>query len=407
GYWLGCLCLFHFVRRRTTAVYGFLAIAFALSSSFAYRYAFEARPYALMFGFGALALVCWQWATENRRRPAAIAGMALAVMAGVYSHYYAILLVCPIAVGEFVRLLRLRRIDWPVWLALLPSVVPLASAELGTNLARYGANFWSAPRPSFFFVFYERMLQSLLLPGAFLLVVLALYYALGIGTRQDAKPTTPAPPLHEVAAVTALAGLPFFGYAVAVLVTNALVPRYVMPAILGLAVLYSWLAYFGPRSRAVGVIALLVLAGATGMNRLLELRSMARERAQAPGLALPEAAVSEPGPIVIENPLFFFEASHRSPYRSRLFYLVDPKSAPRYSSTHLDPGLPLLKRIAEVNVEDFDTFIAKHRRFTVYRKGDASYGEGWILDHLLASGARLELKERKGSDRVFLAVLPD
>ncbi len=406
GYWLGCLCLFRFVRRRTAALYGFLAIAFALSSSFAYRYAFEARPYALVFGFGALALVCWQSAAENRRRPAALAGLALALLAGVYSHYYAILLVCPIAAGEVVRAFRSRHIDWPLWLALLPCFVPLAFAELGTNLARYGATFWSAPRPSFFIVFYERMLQSLLLPAALLLVILALYYALRIENRQRTN-LAQSPPTYEVTAVVALAGLPCFGYAVAVMVTNALVPRYVIAAILGLAILYSWLAFFGPRGKVAGVAALVVLAGATGMNRVLELRSMARERAQAPGLALPDAAVREPGPIVVENPLFFFEASYRSPYRSRLFYLVDPKSAGRYSSTYLDPGLPLLKGIASVNVELFDAFAAKHRRFTVYQRNDVSYGDGWILQHLLAYGARLELKELKGSDRVFVAVLPD
>jgi hypothetical protein len=60
-----------------------------------------------------------------------------------------------------------------------------------------------------------------------------------------------------------------------------------------------------------------------------------------------------------------------------------------------------------LNVELFDAFTAKHRSFTVYERDDDTYGFGWVLRHLLERGARLELKELKGSDRVYVAVLPD
>ena len=44
GFWLMCVCLFLFVRRRCAAIYAFLAVLLAVRS-LAYAYAYEARPY--------------------------------------------------------------------------------------------------------------------------------------------------------------------------------------------------------------------------------------------------------------------------------------------------------------------------------------------------------------------------
>src|ERR1017187_2720902 len=64
GFLAASLCLFHFIRRRTNALYGLVGML-ACGITGAYPFAYEARPYGLVLGFCGLALVCWQAATEN------------------------------------------------------------------------------------------------------------------------------------------------------------------------------------------------------------------------------------------------------------------------------------------------------------------------------------------------------
>ncbi len=67
GFWVMLASLYVFVARRSSSLAGLCAAAFPLVT-IAYSYAFEARPYGLLLGFGALALVSWQSVTLNRRR---------------------------------------------------------------------------------------------------------------------------------------------------------------------------------------------------------------------------------------------------------------------------------------------------------------------------------------------------
>src|SRR5688572_19176132 len=62
GFWLMGICLYTFVARRTSAIYGAVAMAFPLITG-AFDYAHEGRGYALALGFTALALVSWQAAS--------------------------------------------------------------------------------------------------------------------------------------------------------------------------------------------------------------------------------------------------------------------------------------------------------------------------------------------------------
>ena len=68
GFWVMRACLYVFVARRTSTVVRARAPRRFRSSRRRTTYAFEARPYGLVLGFGALALVCWQSVTLSRRR---------------------------------------------------------------------------------------------------------------------------------------------------------------------------------------------------------------------------------------------------------------------------------------------------------------------------------------------------
>src|SRR3972149_1994188 len=98
GFWVMSLCLFQFVSKRSSAIYGFVAMLFPLVT-IAYSYAYEARPYGLVLAFSGLPLLCWQSAAEGRYRKLSLIGLALSLAAAVSSHYYAVLLFLPLAVG--------------------------------------------------------------------------------------------------------------------------------------------------------------------------------------------------------------------------------------------------------------------------------------------------------------------
>jgi hypothetical protein len=77
-------------------------------------------------GCAAIAALAWQRAT-TRTRTGAPVGLALALGVAVSVHYYAALLVVPLAVAEGTRTVTVRRVNPSVWLALLAGMAPLAA----------------------------------------------------------------------------------------------------------------------------------------------------------------------------------------------------------------------------------------------------------------------------------------
>src|SRR5262249_59636705 len=89
------LCLFRFVWKRSSALYGFAAMLFPLVTA-AYDYGYEARPYGVVLGFSGLSLVFWQSATDGHYRKISLVALGLALAAAVLTHYYPLFLFCPL-----------------------------------------------------------------------------------------------------------------------------------------------------------------------------------------------------------------------------------------------------------------------------------------------------------------------
>jgi hypothetical protein len=120
GFLLMQVCLFFFVRNMAGERAGLLAAAFPALTATLY-YSIEGRPYGLMLGLYALALLSWQAATReagNRHRGWALAGLTAAIAATINAHYFGILLLVPVCAAEGFRTLQRRRIDWPVVVAI-------------------------------------------------------------------------------------------------------------------------------------------------------------------------------------------------------------------------------------------------------------------------------------------------
>jgi hypothetical protein len=155
GFWLLCICLYEIVRDLTTPAWAAVAMFFPLSTEF-YYYASEARGYGLVSGFAALAVLSWLRLAAHRKRTVYLPLLAVALVSAVASHYYAILIVVPLALGELMRTRFTRKIDWPIWMAFTSAGLPIL-AFLGTirSAQGYSKHFWAIPVWSDAFSFYQ------------------------------------------------------------------------------------------------------------------------------------------------------------------------------------------------------------------------------------------------------------
>jgi 4-amino-4-deoxy-L-arabinose transferase-like glycosyltransferase len=145
AYLVFCLYTYLFVARRTNELHGVIAMVVPTLTAAGY-YASEARAYALVLAFAAVALVCWQASAEGRHRRAAVVGLALALALATSAHYYAVLIVVPLALGEVARSLARRAVDPPVWIAFGFSFLPLAAfIQLIRAAHNYAVDFWGRP----------------------------------------------------------------------------------------------------------------------------------------------------------------------------------------------------------------------------------------------------------------------
>ena len=406
--------LYVFVARRASSLSGVCAAAFPLVT-LAYSYAFEARPYGLLLGFAALALVSWQSATLNRGRSIALVCLGASVAAAVSTHYYGLLIVLPLALGEGVLSLTRRRFDMAVWAALAVSMVPLAlHLPLIRAGAAYSSAFWSPPQWVNVPDFYIDLLTAAIVPIAFILVVGGIYSMVaGRGTEAAGASLTPVLPLHELAAACGFIVIPFVCVVLAKVVTGAFVNRYATPAVIGFAVLAGFgTAVSFSRSAAMRLV---IAVSLTGWFVL----SQAREFIEPTGFSLPvsQAQVNRANewlanqdpelPVVVADPQSFTVLSHygSQEVRSRMVYLADPDLAlKRLGHNSVERGmLDLLRPWFRLNVLEFEPYMAAHARFLVYGDFVRLSFLNWLLPELHARGWRTELLNRGGDNLLLLA----
>ena len=237
GFWVMLAALYVFVARRSSSLSGLCAAAFPLVTN-AYSFAFEARPYGLLLGFGALALVSWQSVTLNRRRPVALVCLAASVAAAVSTQYYGVLVLLPLALGEGVLSLTRRRLDLPVWAALAFSIVPLAlHFPLMRAGAAYSSAFWSRPQWVNVPDFYIDLLTTLSCRRrSFSWSAASTRSSAAIRRRQE-RARRACSRCTKLPRPAGSSSFPFVCVVLAKVATGAFVNRYAIPAVLGFAVL--------------------------------------------------------------------------------------------------------------------------------------------------------------------------
>lgn len=405
GFWIMGLCLFRFVSRRFGPLYGLLAMLVPFFTE-AHWYAYEARPYGLVLGLSGVALVCWQSAADDERRPLSLVGLALSLAALVSSHYFAVFVFVPIALGEIARTLGRRRVDWPIWLCLGAAITPLAFHQpLLRAGSVYAMETFAKAQWKEMFWFYDFLLRPAIAPAMAAVTAVALFHMLPRagrdGVEREDRGTLR---FHETVAALGLVALPLFGVAAGKLVTGVFQARYVLPAVLGVSLMLAVAAAAVNRSRpGVGAALAVTLFAVMAAQTVWASRSFVAP----PSNVLrehPLLAVNGGGdlPIVVGNADAFLTLTHYAPpaLGVRLVYLTDSVEAVRYSGTHHgDQGLLALARWAPgMRLDEYRRFVAGHSEFLLYWAGTE---REWQLTKLVSDGARLEIQAKRGRQMLF------
>ncbi len=356
GFLLFQLCLFFFVRRLAGERAAIVAMAAPICTA-SFRYSLEGRPYGLLLGLYALSLVCWQAATQvgpqpglpggrsSRSRLLPLTGLALSIALAITSHYFGVLILIPVSLGELSRSVIRRRLDWGVLAALglgLASVgliLPFRPALMvyrkhyyitGVNLHDISQGYREL------FVRYTTWPMAMQRITAALLVILALALAAAgwrrfrIRFRQRAEDESVA--VWVALASTAL--LPFFGYLFGRFVTHTMEVRYVIAALIAFAAAFGIVLERRLRSDAFYYAVLgAITAAAVAINGHNILRERAASSALLASLrptpALAAALAAHPGAPLYEQSLGnFFVDSYYTPdpdLRRRITLLYNPE----------------------------------------------------------------------------------
>ncbi len=255
GMFAGLLVTFDCVRRLTDGLRGLLALSLLICTVLP-LYGFEARPYALVFMWSACSL--WLWLHTRRDSKGAALAFGAAVFGSVTAHYYAIFCLIPYVVSA---LLEIRQKGLPLKIiagcagaaAGLALMLPVAGALRGLT-----GSFWA---PATFGRLNEVFVD--LFPHFLVyLSLIAVWISVTAAHRSKEAPAQPMGSSERLAWLFLL--IPYAGFVASRLVTHALVYRYFIGMLPGVAVGFSclmWRRYRHSTIASAGVLCILAGSG--------------------------------------------------------------------------------------------------------------------------------------------------
>ncbi|WP_158942194.1 glycosyltransferase family 39 protein [Granulicella sp. S190] len=270
GYLLMQLCLFYFVRRIANERAAIFALAFPALTATLF-YAAEGRPYGLLLGLYALAMLSWQTATRRpSQRTASLIVLAAAIALTLNTHYFGILLLPPVCAAELFRTIQRRKLDLPVLAVIVAGMASIvcalpfqkAAGEFRRNYYNAGEVGYHAITQAYRSLFVDYTHASLTLQH-FAAIGLVLFAAILLfGTILQLRSKDIQLPEAELVLLIVLAALPFFGFLLARFVTHTIEVRYVLGAIVALTALLAiaLLPLLRSRSTAAPILSALALA---------------------------------------------------------------------------------------------------------------------------------------------------
>ena len=412
-----CLCLAAIVWRYAPPIYA--AAAFFVPFATTLRgTASLARPYAPLLGFSALALFCWDSiaAGDPKRRWLWRVAFTLSFAMALSAHFYGILLLLPLGLGELGKWIYRKRPGVATWACILLALIPyglwspilLSAARLYMKHYAYKADF------STLYGFFGDMAISLPWACAILLLALAAAWTGASGWERERAGRTPLTAQHRIMLLVS-AGfllLPFCGYLGGVLVTGYFAPQYYMPAmfglILGIPLVLPALSL--PRELVglclfVAMAANGALVGARGVSGFL------RKEQLYPSLAEIRKLIPDAHPdIVIAAPLHFlplYEANKDYPENDFLYLFDRPKELAAYGTDTSDITSTILVGRTQARLAPFEPYIAAHHHFFMLYIGEGRGAQEWQFPYLLKNlHARLTWLGKTGMFDLYQVDLP-
>ena len=401
GFLVATSVIFVMVRRRTNVA---VAVAAAMSLAFteAWRYALEARAYGLTLGSFAVAMYAWSEAAAGRSVIRNWVLMAAAVALGVWAHYYAILVVLPIAAGEMVRQAGRRRLDWAPWVALAAAgaaMLPLWPLAAAASSQR--TTFWARPQTIDIAGIYQFLRAEFELP-LLSAVMLAGLVVVELARRIRRREWPRRVPTHE-----AIAGLVALAIAAAAVLLGSWIGvfdrRYAILGAVGIAIALPVIVWALTPANGAGDLVL----AATAITLMVQLHGRVfTESAPRPNPYASRWVLADwlrgPSSVVITGGVDYLAVWYYAPAdaRPRAIYVADPDFQLQTTGTDTsDRGyLALARWIDEVPIVPIDQFLQSHDRFWLY-----SFGADWIEQSLRRRGARLEERasERSGDGKLY------
>lgn len=371
GFGLMCVCLFYLLRNRTSVLWAFLGMLMPLASTAIY-YATEARGYGIVLGFCSLAFLAWQRITSSRRKRVVwLCTLFFSSAMAVSGHYYAVLFIFALGLGEFARTIQLRRIDVWVWLAFCGAALPpLVFLSIIRSANSYAAHFWAVPIWGSLLEFYPGLLgplANILILGAIPFLIAALRSeSIQEASRKNVLRNFST---YEVVAWACIVAVPAFAMVMAKTVTHGFTERYAIAGMIGAIVT---LCHFGfsiaPRPRSFPLLlscAALLYFVSYGL-RTIRIQNLGVTRLTEQMHLLAGHADS---PLALSDITVFHRVSFYSPRRlvDNVAYVSDPESSVRFlKQDTVDRGLLDLRPWFPLQIIPSPTFLAEHREFLLY-----------------------------------------
>jgi hypothetical protein len=399
--WATSLIVFQIVRRRSNAAAGLTAFMLPFLTP-AFRYSHEARGYGAMLALFAVSLFAWSEAARGNRRRLYLPMLALTVAASLWNHYFAVVTLVPLAVGEAVRLVQTRQPDWGMYAAfavaglLILPLVPLIRVAAGAGPPRWrSAGFGNELTGAYLFLMGSLIARRFMLLAAVAAAWVLVHPAAGLRSQGERRRL----PLHEVMAGMTCLCIPAFAILFGI-ATGAFYYRYALPFIVGLAVVVPLLAWRLSADRTVDVLICLVFAATFGQLAVQSISAAWAVPAAMPKSRPVLAAQIEGAKPIVLTGVAYLQTWYYAPaeWRSRLWYVADPDAALEAIGTGtMDRNLLVLRKYAPINVADYRSFIANERRFVVFFETS----DHWLLRTLRADGAAITLIGRDGESTAF------
>ncbi len=409
--------LFVTLSRRMDRLSSLLGATFVLCTPMV-AYAYEARPYALMVCCISAAICAWQ-RMDDAKFYALLTALALAL--AVSLHYYAIFVWPAFILAEASLWFSSRRFRRNAWGALVLGAAPLLLyAHILLHLRHYfGRNFWA--RPSYLQIFsaHDRLFPFGNHWGlTFTLGITAAFIACSVSdwkpcrTSSQQNPEASSVPLAERVLAFMLLWLPLFGVTVAKISHGGMTPRYLLPTLLGGALIMGYLA--GKVSVPARVLLLVLILANYGMTTGLCLAPSARGHHYKTRESVERdldgvlAQQRESGlPLVVSSGIQFLPLVYYAPTDSgrNIYAFTDPSAAVTYTGTDsLDLDLLVMQKYFPLQAVAYSLFSSRYREFLLVSNPEMG-SEDWWPERLLHDGHSLNLIRKIGNFQIFKVTL--